>query len=260
MNRIHLPVLILTLSALNALHAETRSWKSADGIRSIQGEFLTRDAASVTIRNQAGKEITITFPKLHPDDIKWLEANHSLTSPPPASDSPPAVAPPKDPTAFYDNLTFRDTRESTLSKLKSSDLVEMATAETFIGRLGLNGIFRTREKVGGLDNFLYFDWTQAGTLCELSIQTELLPSSDYKSALEPCWKELIEVLIARYGKPLQKGSLPAITSIPDGSFLPSHLWNLETGGSARLGAARDGQKYQLVVRFSEKKIQPVAIP
>lgn len=45
---------LLTMS----LHAETRAWKSPDGPRAIQAEFIKRDATSVTVRLDRGKELT----------------------------------------------------------------------------------------------------------------------------------------------------------------------------------------------------------
>lgn len=245
--------LILAIASAPLLFAELRPWKNADATRSIQGEFIKRDAASVTLRTDAGKELTIPFAKLHPDETRWLDLHHPLKSSVP-------VAPAQDPTAFFDNLTFRDTRESTLEKLKASKLVEMTTSETFIGRSGLNGIFKTRQKIGGLDAFLYFDWSEAGKLKELTLQTETRPGPAYKAELEPSWKEMIGLLGTLYGKPVQNGPLPPANTLADGSFMPSHLWKLEGGGSALLGTARDGDKYQLVVRFTQKKPGVVEIP
>lgn len=245
--------LILVIASAPPLFAQLRPWKNADATRSIQGEFVKRDATSVTLRTDAGKELTIEFSKLHPDETRWLDLNHPLKSPAP-------VAPAQDPTAFFDNLTFRDTRESTLEKLKASKLVEMTTSETFIGRSGLNGIFKTRQKIGELDAFLYFDWSEAGKLKELTLQTETRPGPAYKTELEPSWKEMIELLGTLYGKPVQKGTLPPMTTLADGSFAPSHLWLLDGRGSALLGAARDGENYQIVVRFTDKKVDVVEVP
>lgn len=244
--------LFLALAATAPVLAEMRSWKSADGLRSVKGELVSQDSNKITIRNEAGKEIAIERSKLHTDEIKWLDAHKAAAA--------SATTPAHNPSSFFDNLTFRDTRESALAKLKASKIVEMTTDETFIGRSGLNGVFRTREKIGSLSGFLYFDWTSDGRLRELTLQTETLPSSDYKPTLEPCWKQFVELLSALYGKPVQDGPLPSKESIPDGSFFPSHLWKLETGGSALLGAAREGSKYQIVVRFSEKTVKPVALP
>ncbi len=242
--------LIFAIASAPALIAEIRPWKSADGLRTIQGEYIKHDATGVTIRSDSGKEVTIDHGKLHPDEKKWLDLNHSLSGP----------APVADPAAFFDNLTFDDTRETTLTKLKSSKIVQMTADETFIGRSGMNGIFRTRQKIGNLSGFLYFDWTEAGTLKELTLQTETLPATAYKSDLEPSWKGFVELLSTLYGKPVQQGPLPQPESIASGSFSPSHLWALESGGSALLGTAREANKYQLVVRFTQKAVKPVEIP
>lgn len=247
MPRIPLLILLAAASATTAL-AETRAWKSADGTRSVQGEFVKSDASGVTIRNAAGKEVVIQRSKLHADDLKWLDDR----------DKPAPIA--QDPKAFFDNLTFNDTRETALAKLKASKVVEMTTDEAFIGRSGLNGVFRTRKKVGELDAFLYFDWTEAGKLKELNVQTAPRPDTAYKTELEPSWTQFIELLGALYGKPAHKGPMPPIASLTEGALVPSHFWNLETGGTALLGTAREGKQYQVIVRFTQKKPQMVEIP
>jgi hypothetical protein len=242
-----------TLATTSALFAESRSWKSADGVRTVQGEFVKRDAGSVTIRSNGDKELVIDLPKLHADERKWLEVNHPVQ----ATSSGPAVA---DSAAFFDTLTFDDTRETALAKLKASKVVEMTTDETFIGRSGLNGVFRTRQKIGELSSFLYFDWSESGKLTELNVQTEPQPASAYKTQLEPSWTQFIELLSTLYGKAVQKGPLPSLGSLTDGMFAPSHVWNIESGGCAMLGTACEGKKYQVVVRFTQKRPQLVEIP
>ena len=244
--------LTLALASASVGFAAPRPWKSTDGVRTVQGEFIKRDTTSVTIRSDSGKLLTIELNKLHPDEKRWLDLHHSLAGP--AAESIP------DPAAVFDTLTFGDSRETTLAKLKASKIVEMTGDETFLGRSGINGVFRTRQKIGSLGAFLYFDWTEAGKLKELTLQTESLPATAYKSDIEPSWKGFVELLSTLYGKPVQKGPLPQPESIANGSFSPSHLWTLENGGSALLGTARDANKYQLVVRFSKKTIQPVEIP
>jgi hypothetical protein len=245
-----IPIFLL-LAPLTS-HADTRPWKSADGQRTIQGEFVSRDASQVTIRTQDGRQVAIELSLLHADDQQWLEIHHSLKK--------PGTASIPDPAAVFDTLTFSDNRESALAKLKASKIVEMTTDETFIGRSGLNGVFRTRQKIGDLSGFLYFDWTEAGKLKEITLQTEGLEADAYKSSLEPSWKEFVDLLNTLYGKPVQKGPIPSKESLADGSFSPSHLWKLEAGGSALLGTAREGNRYLLVVRFTQKAIKPVQIP
>ncbi|MEI8038208.1 MAG: hypothetical protein WCJ14_07435 [Verrucomicrobiota bacterium] len=231
------------------LQAAPRLRNSSDSQRAIQQGFIQRDATTVTLRLPNGKPVTTPIDQLSAEDRAWLNQTHPL---------PGTALPPQ--TAVFDQLLFGDTRAQVLAKLKASKFVELAMDETFIGRTGLNGVFRTRKKIGGLNAALYFDWTPAGELKELTLQTETLPARDYRSVLLPSWQEFIPLLTTLYGKPVQKGSFPGIDSIADGTLSPSHLWALEGVGSALLGAARDGDKYQVVVRFTQKQIQPAYLP
>jgi hypothetical protein len=160
----------------------------------------------------------------------------------------------------FDTLKFGDDRATVLAKLKASKVVEMTTDETFIGRSGLNGVFRCRKKIGTLNASLYFDWTEAGKLKEINLQTDLVGEGDYQGVIGPSWKDLIALLGELNGAPVVKGSMPSKSTLGDGAFSPSHLWKLATGGSVRLGVARDGDRFQVVVRFTSKAVQPVGIP
>jgi hypothetical protein len=238
---------LLIFLAVASASAESHAWKSADG-RILEAEFVSRDATSVTLLTNAGKQVTIPVAKLHPDEIAWLNKNHSLSGPPP------------DPKAIFDTLLFGDNRETVTEKLKASKVVEMTTDETFLGRSGLNGVFFTRQPIGNVKASLYFDWTAEGMLKELTLQSELLPDSEYDSELKPTWDAFIDLLGVLYGEPVQKGPMPSKNSLKDGMFFPSHLWSIHGDSSALLGTACSGNQYQVVVRFTRKTIQPVEIP
>jgi hypothetical protein len=238
--------LLLILAAASS-SAESRAWKSADG-RILQAEFVSRDSTSVIVLTEAGKQLTLPISKLHPDEIAWLNKTHSLDGPVP------------DPKAVFDTLLFGDDRETVTRKLKASKVVEMTSDEAFLGRSGLNGAFSTRQPVGKEKASLYFEFDGGGKLSELTLQTDLMPGTEYDSELKPTWMAFVELLGALYGKPVQKGPLPSKTSLKDGMFFPSHLWALPGDNSALLGTACSGNQYQLVVRFTRKTIKPVEIP
>lgn len=244
------PLLLLAVVSASSSFAEMRPWTTSDGLRSVQGDFVKRGATNVTIRLENGKEATIELAKLHADETKWLNLHHPLAGESPAPD----------PAAVFDTLLFGDSREVVTQKLKASKIVETTTDEVFFGRSGLNGMFFTRQKIGKVKASLYFDWTESGNLKELTLQTEYLPDTAYKSDLEPTWTAMVELLSTIYGKPIQKGPMPTKESLTDGTFTPSHLWALDGGGGALLGTACEGRKYQLVVRFTQKKIQAVEVP
>jgi hypothetical protein len=242
-----IPTLFLITSLL-PLAAAPRPWQSADGQRSVQGEFVKRDAESVTIRRQDRKEVRIPLVQLHPDDQTWLNRNHPL----PGQELPP-------PNAVFDKLQFGDTRDEVYQKLKDSKFVELTVGETFLGRTGLNGVFRTRHKIGGLDAMLFFDWTDDQRLKEVTLQTAALPASRFKNDLHPCWQQFIELLTTLHGDPIHANPDLQIKPIADGSMSSTHLWKLDGKGTAMLGAAREGDNYQIAVRFTEETIKPVPL-
>jgi hypothetical protein len=165
-----------------------------------------------------------------------------------------------DSSLVFDKLSFGQSRAEVLAKLKTSKFVELTVDETFLGRTGLNDVFRTRKKIAGLDASLFFDWTEDGKLKEITLQTRALPSSALKGQLSPCWKEFTGLLTSIYGKPIHAETELRVSSIQDGMLVPTHLWSLEKNGSATLGVAREGKNYMVVVRFTQKAVQRVAFP
>jgi hypothetical protein len=222
-----------------SLATEVRSWKNANGATGFKACFVKRDATTVTLRGENGKELT----KLHPDETRWLDLHQPLV----------------DSSAFFDTLTFADTRETALAKLKASKIVEMTSDETFLGRSGMNGAFRTRQKIGNLNALLYFDWMESGILKELTLQTEDRPEAAYLTNLEPSWKEFVKLLCSIYGEPVQSSGFPHVKSLADGAYMPSHLWKLDGGGAVLLGASKVGANYQVCVRFTKRSQQPIDI-
>jgi hypothetical protein len=228
--------------------AGARTWKSADGVRTMQGEFIERDATSITIRLDTGKETRFEITKLHADDQKWLNLKH-----PASGETLPDQA------AVFDTLNFGDSNAVVLAKLKASKFVEMTIAESMLSRTGLNGIFRVRQTIGGLQASLYFEWSTADQLKEITIRTSTFPVESYDSKITPCWKEFTELLTTLHGKPLQAAAKIAPSSVPQGALISSHLWRLESGGSALLGIGNEDESYQVIVRFTDEKIEPVII-
>lgn len=248
-----LPRIILACLILASLplHAAPREWKSANGSRSIFGEFVKRDATSVTIRRADQKEVTIPFHQLHPEERFWTDANHPIAK--------TGIDISKNKNTVFDELCFGDNRDQVLEKLKASELVELTVAETFIGRTGLNDVFRTRKKIGGLTASLSFDWTEDGGLQEITLKTPEVPAGKFDEQLKPCWQEFIKLLTTLHGQPVTSSPGINLASVPDGGMLPTHLWKLQGTGNAMLGASRDGGHYHVVVRFTRKDVQTFEI-
>jgi hypothetical protein len=229
--------------------AESRVWRSSDGGKSIQGAFVKRDKTSVIILRADQREVTIPLEKIHHDDLAWLNERHPLPAAPPQ---------PKD--HLFDKLRFGDSRAEVTEKLKASKIVKATLPETMFARTGLNGIFQTVHKVGGLEASLSFDWTDGGALKELTLQTTPVSGNDAQARLTACWKEFIELLTSLHGKPINAHDKLDINAVPDESMSATHLWKLDHRGTAMLGCSRHGDDYQIAVRFTTENIKPVIIP
>lgn len=250
MHRLISAVLLIT-SLTSPLTAESRTWRNKEGTGSFSGTYLGHDQRHVTIKRNDGQVFTVNLDKLHPADQAWLKTKAPA---PAAGEAEP------NPNAIFDTLCFGDKRREVESKLKESKIVETDLDETFFGRFGLNGTFRTRQQIGGLHCELYFDWTPAGGLDEISLQTQGLGSDAYLGRLKDNWTELSSLLTTLHGKPLQAADYPKQGDLQNDLFLASHIWRIDGGGSALLGTSMQAGKYLIVVRFTTAKIEPVRVP
>lgn len=249
----NMPIRLLPLLLLiSGLHAESRGWNSATGDGAFSGEFISHDTQLVTIRRENGTLSTFKIEKLSKDDRNWLATKESIVA---ANDEP---AP--DPNAVFDTLCFGDSRKEVEKKLKASNNVEPLIDETFFGRFGLNGTFRTTQKIGGLYCELFFDWSKGGKMKEVSLQTQPKDTGTYDDLLRKNWNQLAELLTMLHGKPLQRAGYPERDDLQNDLFLGSHIWRLEGGGTAMLGTSMQANLYMVVIRFTTEKIEPVLVP
>ncbi len=244
------PVISILIAVSFPLFAgESRLWRDAEGTRSFEAEFVSRKDGNITLLREDGKELTFDISKLHEENRQWINLNYPV-----GKDGTGEKMPAPD--AVFGTLAFGDSRETVTEKLASSKIVENTVAGTFFGRTGLNGIYHTRHKIGGLYCYLFFDWTESGELKEITLQTEGKEAGEYGTVLEPCWKELIELIGPIHGKPIQHMHVPDQDELQDGQMLASHLWRMEQGGTVLLGTCRLGKHYQVVVRFTRENIDP----
>jgi hypothetical protein len=243
-----LTLLIPTIGS-SMLHAETRVWKSKDGDQSFSGEYISHDEKQVTIRKSDSRLFKLDLARLNESDKAWLAAKMQ----PPVKNEEPKPARGD----VFDTLTFGDSYKTVMGKLQTSKMVEASMDEIYLGRTGLNGTYRTRKKIGGFHYDLYFGWAEDGSLDEVFLQTPSLSLESYEGPLQASWGKLIELLTILHGNPIQAGSFPSADALKEGLFLPSHLWQLKDGGSALLGTSMQSKKFMIVVRFTQKRIDPV---
>lgn len=231
--------------------AESRAWKNASGEQSINARFISRDSSYITLLRDDQQVLTFAISKLHQDDQLFLNNEH------PFQPDDTVVEPVGD---AFGPLAFGDNRKTVEEKLLASPLVTTKANEGLFGRTGLNGIFETTEKIGDLSCYLYFNWTTNGGLSEVTLRTKSLPSSAYTTDLHQTWQDLASLLGKLYGKAVSQTTYPKRNELQDGSILSSHLWRTDDGHSVLLGTGQEIETYNVNVRFTTQRVQPVRVP
>jgi len=158
----------------------------------------------------------------------------------------------------YGDLEFGDSQKTVTQKMSSSQLVEQTVDSTFLGRTGLNGIFKCKVKLAGLTYHLYFGWNEGGGLSEVSLRSSGLDMDEYGNSLRTAWDEAETLFSEVYNHPAQKTGYP-----PQGAFqgdfkghqiLISHVWHKGGKQSILMGPGIDQGKCFLTIRFVNKRI------
>lgn len=239
------------MSAQGKEQFQTRSWKNSTGDKSVEARFVSRDATSLTLLRSDQQTVTMDITRLHQDDQNFLATEHPF---PPKSTEAEAIG------NAFGPLDFGDDRKTVEEKLLSCSLVKTKTNDALFGRTGLNGIFETTEKIGDLVCYLYFSWSETGGLSEVTLRTNPLPETVYSTLLHQTWVSLAELLSNLYGKPASHSSYPKQSELSDGALLASHLWRTGGGNSVLLGTGQEAEKYNVNVRFTSQRIEPVRTP
>ena len=256
-------ILLVSITCFFQLgHAETRTWKSKDGGKFLVAEYVSHTRGTVTVKRPDGKLFTLNRSDLQEEDTKFLATLPSPTEP--ATTSTPNktnVTAPQgvEDAAVFDNIKLGDTHKEVTDKIKASKLLELTVDEIYLGRVGLNGSYRTKSTIGGLKCLLYFDWDTAGLLKEVTLQTQAQPLSEYQGLLQSTWKELIKLMTSLHGAPLQNANFPAASILQNDMSMSSHLWQLNPKGSALLGTSKSAEGYMVSVRFTTDKIEPIRV-
>jgi hypothetical protein len=88
--------LIAAVISLSVAESQARTWKSADGMFSVEAEFVDATASEVTLKKADGKVIRVPLAKLSADDQAFVASEKAKAATPatpaPASDKPAAPA------------------------------------------------------------------------------------------------------------------------------------------------------------------------
>ncbi len=160
----------------------------------------------------------------------------------------------------YGNLEFGDSRDTVARKLKSSDLVVQTVDSTFLGRTGLNGVFKCKAKLAGLTYHLYFDWSENGGLKEVTLRSEQLHENEYGSTIKEAWVKANKLFTQVYNRPVQNANYPNKNDFNGHPVLITHMWHKGSNQSILIGPGLEKNQSFLTIRFVNKKIAPVRTP
>ena len=249
------------LLLLSLARAESRKWMNKDGSKFIIADYVSHNQFTVTVKRVDGKIVTLGRNDLHPDDVNYVAKlpTPKMTPGNSSTTGPTSSAPVMEDSAVFDTLKLGDSRKEVQDKIKASKMLELTVDELYLGRLGLNGSYRTKQTIGGLKCLLYFDWDSNGNLKELTLQTQPQQSNTYDGLLKSTWSELSKLMTTLHGRPLQNADFPAASSLQNDMSLSIHLWRLGGGGNALLGTSKSVEGYMVSVRFTTEKIEPIRI-
>lgn len=226
--------LLLALVFSNA--EERRTWKNSTGTKSFEADFVSYDKGIVTLLKDGLTEVKISVRKLHEDDKAWVKKR--LTSETYTK-------------GVFDKLNFGDTREEVSEKLSKSEFLTTDVERTFQGRTGLNGIYTTNKKLGGLKFSLYFSWERE-KLEEITLRSENRTAEEYNTDLEMAWGEVQELMTQLYGNATTKVAYPKLAELEarEEGILGTHLWEPNPKQKVLLGPAIERGKYFIIVRIT----------
>ncbi|MBT8037807.1 MAG: hypothetical protein KJO21_09705 [Verrucomicrobiae bacterium] len=160
----------------------------------------------------------------------------------------------------YGTLEFGDSRDTVTRKLDKSELVTSSLNKTFFGRTGINGIFKCKNKLAGLNYHLYFGWTNTGKLKEITLRSEEISKSQYQTTLLESWKKANALLTQAYQAPAQDGKYPTQADFQGRDILISHIWHKGSDQSILMGPGIIKNKCFLAIRFVDHRIEPIRTP
>lgn len=208
--------LILSLTPLSA-----KTWTSADGAKTIEGDYVSHTDEQVVIKSR-GKEIIIKYEFLSALDRKWVEDLDKA----PAAD--PAVSQ-KDSARLKTLLAVvqhGDTKQAVVSKLEKDPSIDASMSTTFLGRMGLNGFFKTKEALNGHRYAFHFDWDDNDRLSCITLRSEDFPQDEFKQGVKNSWLAGIKLVSQCYDEAEQASDFPPVSLLsPEANVMITHVWH-----------------------------------
>lgn len=243
-SRIFIYTAFLTLSVIGKSE-DRRDWQNAEGTKSFMGDYLRMEGSNVIIKKDGLDEISVPVKKLHKDDIAWLKSRVNKEG----------AAEPSD-TGVFDGISFGDSRDEVVKKLKKSKIIEVDRKDNSIlsADNAFNGMYMTKEQIGGLTFRFSCEW-ENDLITQIDLKSEGVRYSNYPDGLQEAWSGMRDLLSQIYGIPNKENpTLPPSYEVEgNGAAVGTHRWKLDNGAIIILGPAHDpnDEKAYLLVRIYE---------
>ena len=129
--------------------------------------------------------------------------------------------------ALYENLETGMDKDQVLKALRQSKRIEGPPTDALLGRTGLNGVFKTRQPVGGQTFSLNFDYDPSGGLRGVVFYSRSkFKGAEYETRLKSAYKALLVGLTEKYGEPSNMPEWLPKDSLQEGRILYMHMWRV----------------------------------
>ncbi len=150
-------------------------------------------------------------------------------------------------------INFGDGRDDVTKKLQKSQVVKSEVPPTMLTRVGLNGSFKTVNALKGKKFLLYFNWSDADSLDELTFRSTAYNTASYNTQLKSLWNSAIQLLSSIHGKTQNAGEYPNASLLKNGGIRFSHEWQTNDG-FIYLGTGKENGEVHLIITFSKEKM------
>lgn len=155
--------------------------------------------------------------------------------------------------ALYENLEVGMDKDQVLKTLRQSKQIEGPPTDALLSRTGLNGVFKTRQPIGGQTFSLNFDYDPSGGLRAVVFYSRnKCRGSEYETKLKSAYKALLVGLTEKFGEPANMPEWVAKESLQEGRIQYMHMWRVAPGMFLMSGLGNMGamEGYFPLFRFS----------
>ena len=144
-------------------------------------------------------------------------------------------------------------KDQVLKTLRRSKQLEGPPTDALLARTGLNGVFKTRQAIGGQTFALNFDYDPSGGLRAVVFYSRSKHrGSEYETKLKSAYKALLVGLTEQFGEPVNMPEWVARESLQEGRIQYMHMWKVSPGVFLMSGLGNMGamEGYFPLFRFS----------